>query len=93
MHPEQIILEPLVTEKAVGGKAFSRYVFKVHLWATKLDISRAVEKLFKVKVRSVNTCKVKPKTKRTGMFEGRTQNWKKAYIALSAGQKIEELEA
>ena len=92
MYPEQIIIEPLVTEKAVGVKALSRYVFKVHLNATKIDVGQAVEKLFKVKVVAVNTCKVRPKRRIMGGSIGRTSRWKKAYVSLAAGQKIEELE-
>lgn len=92
MRPEQIIFEPLITEKAVGARALSRYVFKIHPRATKIDVSQAVERLFKVKVQAVNTSKVKPKRRRRGKVEGRTSGWKKAYVSLVAGQKIEELE-
>ena len=93
MHPEQIIIEQVVTEKAVGERALSRYVFKVHLDATKISIGQAVEKLFKVKVVSVNTSKVRPKRRIVGRSMGRTSHWKKAYVTLEQGQKIEELEA
>ncbi|MDI6731301.1 MAG: 50S ribosomal protein L23 [Candidatus Margulisbacteria bacterium] len=92
MQPEQIIIEPVVTEKAVGSRAASRYVFRVHAAATKIDIAGAVRALFKVKVESVNTSKVRAKKRVRGTTVGRTSNWKKAYVTLSAGQKIEELE-
>jgi large subunit ribosomal protein L23 len=92
MHPEQIIIEQLLTEKAVGAKALSCYVFKVHLQATKIAIAQAVEKLFKVKVIAVNTGNVRSKRRILGRSIGRTPSWKKAYVTLKAGQKIEELE-
>jgi len=93
MHPEQIILAPVVTEKAVGARAFSCYCFKVHSQATKIEITQAIEKIFKVRVKAVNTLKVRSKKRVTGRSIGRTSQWKKAYVTLAAGQKIEELEA
>lgn len=92
MHPEQIILAPVVTEKAIGVRATSQYVFKVHSDANKKEIEGAIKKLFKVKVVSVNTCKVRAKTRVRGSIIGHTSKWKKAYVTLAAGQKIEELE-
>jgi large subunit ribosomal protein L23 len=93
MHPEQIILAPVVTEKAVGARAFSCYCFKVHSQATKIEITQAIAKIFKVRVKAVNTLKVRSKKRVTGRSIGRTSQWKKAYVTLAAGQKIEELEA
>ena len=93
MHYGQTIIEPVISEKAVLAKALSRYVFKVHPAATKVAISQAVEKLFKVNVVSVNTVKVRAKRKSMGRSVGRTANWKKAYVTLKPGEKIEELEA
>jgi large subunit ribosomal protein L23 len=92
MQPEQIIIEPVITEKAVGERALSRYVFKVHPEATKIGIAQAVGKLFKVKVLAVNTSRVRPKRRIMGRSVGRTAHWKKAYVTLQKGQKIEELE-
>lgn len=92
MRPEQIIVEPLITEKAIGGRTASRYAFKVNLAAGKLAIADAIEQLFKVKVVKVNTLKVRPKVRIMGRSIGRTTHWKKAYVTLAAGQKIEELE-
>ncbi|MFA5839112.1 MAG: 50S ribosomal protein L23 [Candidatus Margulisiibacteriota bacterium] len=92
MHPEQIILAPVVTEKAIGARSASQYVFKVHLDANKKEIEGAIKKLFKVNVVSVNTCKVRAKTRVRGPIIGHTSKWKKAYVTLAAGQKIEELE-
>lgn len=92
MRAEQIIIEPIITEKAVGERALSRYVFKVNPLANKTSIAQAVEQLFKVKVSAVNTCKVRPKQRIMGRSIGRTSQWKKAYVTLEQGQKIEELE-
>lgn len=92
MDSHQIILDPVFTEKAMGSRAQSQYVFKVHPQATKIDIRRAVEKLFKVKVRDVNTVYIRPKKRWYKGKVGRTNSGKKAYIKLVEGQKIEELE-
>ena len=92
MKPEQIILAPVLTEKALGGRAASRYVFKVHLDATKVSIASAIAKMFKVKVLAVNTSFVRGKPRVMGRSIGQTSRWKKAYVTLAAGQKIEELE-
>lgn len=93
MKLEQVIIEPIITEKAVGERVRSCYVFKVHLGATKTLIKQAVEKIFKVKVKSVNVCYMPGKRRAMGRSIGRTSHWKKAYVALEKGQKIAELEA
>lgn len=88
------IISPLVTEKSAMGRAGGRYVFKVRKDATKIDVKNAVGKVFKVKVADVNTVIVKGK--RRGAIRGRigtTKDWKKAYVTLAPGQKIESLEA
>jgi len=93
MEAEQILIEPLITEKSVNQRAAARYVFKVNLKSTKIAVKQAVEKIFKVKVTDVNTCHVRAKLRVTGRGIGRTTSWKKAYVTLAAGQKIAELEA
>jgi large subunit ribosomal protein L23 len=93
MDFSQIIIEPLVTEKSLDQRKVSCYVFKINLRATKVAVRKAVEQAFKVKVASVNTCFVRPKMRTTGRSIGRTSRWKKAYVTLAAGQKIQELEA
>lgn len=93
MEFEQIIIAPLLTEKSVAERARSRYVFRVNLKATKIAIKQAVEKCFKVKVADVNTCYVRSKRRVMGKSIGRTSSWKKAYVTLAGGQKIQELEA
>ena len=92
MRPEQIIIEPIITEKAVGKRAAGCYVFRVHPEAEKISIRRAVEQLFKVKVTSVNTALIRSKRRIMGRSIGRTTWGKKAYVTLAAGQKIEELQ-
>jgi len=94
MDPHSIILTPIITEKTTDERVRSRYVFRVLSQATKIDIKRAVEKIFGVKVLDVNTTKVKAKTRGAirGM-PGRTRSWKKAYVTLEPGRKIESLEA
>lgn len=93
MDFQQIVIAPLVTEKSVGERAASRYVFRVNLKATKVAIRQAVEKAFKVKVADVNTTFMRPKQRVAGRSVGRTTRWKKAYVTLAKGQKIQELEA
>lgn len=92
-NPEAIILGPVISEKAYGGLEKGKYTFRVHKDATKIQIRNAVEKLFNVKVVSVNVINVKPKVKRLGKFTGTTASWKKAIVTLRSGDKIEFFEA
>ncbi len=89
---EQIVLRPIVTEKSTLSSTDSKYVFAVLKSATKVDVKKAVERLFKVSVIDVNTVNVRGKTRRAGKSIGVTSSWKKAYVKLKAGQKIELLE-
>ena len=82
MVAEDIILAPVVTEKSSDGIAEGKYTFKVNKKATKIDIKRAVEKLFNVKVINVNTVTVKGKEKRVGRNVGKTSDWKKAIVTI-----------
>ena len=82
MVAEDIILAPVVTEKSSDGIAKGKYTFKVNKKATKVDIARAVEKLFEVKVLNVNTITVKGKEKRVGAHKGMTSDWKKAIVTI-----------
>ncbi len=91
---ESVLLGSIITEKATDEKQRNRYVLKVLPGSTKIDIKNAVEKLFKVEVVDVNTINVRGKV--LGAIRGkmgRTKNWKKAYVTLKPGQKIESLEA
>ena len=82
-----IIIKPLITEKATDALAEKRYVFKVQKTATKPEIARAVEEMFDVKVASVNTINMKKKPKRLGVHFGSTSEWKKAIVTLKADSK------
>ena len=82
MVAEDIIIAPVVTEKSSSEIAVGKYTFKVNKKATKIDIKRAVEKLFEVKVLNVNTITVKGKEKRVGRNVGKTSDWKKAIVTI-----------
>ncbi|MEZ2746828.1 50S ribosomal protein L23 [Halopseudomonas bauzanensis] len=86
----KVLLGPHVSEKAtVLAETHSQIVFKVDTTATKLEIKKAVEQLFNVKVDSVSTLNVKGKTKRTVRGLGKRNDWKKAYVSLQPGQDID----
>lgn len=87
MMPEDIIIAPVVTEKSNDEIQFGKYTFKVNKKATKVDIARAVEKLFGVKVLKVNTITVKGKEKRVGRSVGKTSDWKKAIVSIDTNPK------
>lgn len=83
------ILGPVITEKATQNSEFNQVTFKVRLEATKPEIKKAVEQLFKVKVNRVNTLRVKGKTKRFRGVPGRRPDWKKAIVTLAEGDSID----
>ncbi|HBQ20824.1 MAG TPA: 50S ribosomal protein L23 [Holosporales bacterium] len=86
----QIIQKPLITEKGTGLTAnLNTYVFRVEKSANRHDIKYAIEKLFKVKVEKVRTMIVRGKTKTVRRSVSRESNWKKAYVTLAQGNKIE----
>ncbi|MDH4227782.1 MAG: 50S ribosomal protein L23 [Deltaproteobacteria bacterium] len=88
-----IIKSPIITEKSTAMHATTGAVaFWVDVRASKTEIKAAVEKIFNVKVESVNTNKVPGKVKRLGKYEGKTSTRKKAYIKLKEGGKIEFFE-
>lgn len=88
-----IIKRPLVTEKStIARDEANKYVFEVDRRANKIEIEKAVEKLFKVKVVKVRTSNVMGKEKRVGRFLGRKSDWKKAVVTLAPGQTIDVLE-
>jgi len=91
--PRTVVLSPIISEKSSMERQFNRYTFKVDPRANKLEIKHAVQKLFKVKVKHVNTVNARGKTRGwiRGVF-GRTPSYKKAYVTLVSGQKIEELD-
>ena len=82
MLPEDIIIEPVITEKSNDALQAGKYTFKVNKKATKIDIARAVEKLFDVRVLDVNTIAVSGKQRRVGRSIGKTSDWKKAIVSI-----------
>ena len=89
----EIIERPIVSEKSMKAAGAGKYAFRVNAKANKIEIRRAVEQYYKVKVRSVNTMMVKGKKRRIGRFpEGQTSDWKKAIVTLAPGERIEILE-
>lgn len=87
MRPEDVIVAPVVTEKSNDEIQYGKYTFRVNKKATKVDIARAVEKLFDVKVLKVNTMTVKGKEKRVGRSVGKTSDWKKAIVSIDTDPK------
>ena len=89
MKPTDVIRRPLVTEKTTIAREQGSevVVFEVATNATKIDVRRAVEKLFGVKVAGVRTQLAHGKFKRQGRFEGQRPDWKKAWVRLKAGEK------
>lgn len=86
----QVLMGPHASEKAaIVADMNNQYVFKVAVDATKLEVKKAVEQLFDVKVREVNTLKVKGKTKRNRFGLSTRSTWKKAYVKLEQGQDID----
>jgi len=90
LEPHQIILRPLVTEKGYDmAEHQNTYAFEVNKLAGKEDIKQAVEKLFSVKVLSVNTQNRKGKPRRTKMRIGKTRAWKRALVKLDDEHRID----
>ena len=84
-----IIIAPVITEKAAIQAEANIYTFKVAKDANKIEIKKAIEEAFGVKVVKVNTANTKAKDKRVGRYTEKTQTYKKAYITLADGEKIE----
>jgi large subunit ribosomal protein L23 len=89
MNEYDVVVRPIITEKSSLVKEnANQYVFEVQRSANKIQIRKAVEKLFKVKVVSVSVVKLQGKQKRVGRFTGKQPDWKKAYVKLSPKDKI-----
>lgn len=85
-----IIKAPIITEKSASlAQNNNTYTFSVDVNANKTQIKQAIENIFDVKVENVNTVNVKPKTKRVGRYEGKTNRVKKAIVKLKEGSSIE----
>lgn len=90
----RVLIQPLLTEKITSLRETTNTVgFVVHPDANRLQIKRAVETLLKVKVERVNVLNVSGKVKRLGRFSGKRSDWKKAFVTLKAGEKLEMYES
>jgi large subunit ribosomal protein L23 len=92
LHPNQVLLAPVVSEKSYSLITDRKYTFRVHADAHKTQVRQAVEELFDVRVASVNIVKVQSKPKRRGLSKGRRPGWKKAIVQLQEGHEIEIFE-
>jgi large subunit ribosomal protein L23 len=85
-----VLIAPHVTEKtSLAMQNHNQYTFRVRRDATKTDIRKAIELMFDVKVAAVQVVNEPGKARRLGRISGRTQDWKKAYVSLEAGQTID----
>jgi large subunit ribosomal protein L23 len=92
-NPRTVVRRALITEKGTGLRELrNQYVFEVARDANKIDIRRAVETIFSVKVKNVQTMQMRGKVKRQGRWAGRRSDWKKAVVTLQADHKIELFE-
>ncbi len=87
---QDIIIKPVITEASMEKLQEGKYTFKVDKSANKIDIAKAINELFGVKVAEVNTMMVKGKEKRQGRSKGFTSDWKKAIVTLQKGEKTIE---
>ena len=89
-----ILIKPIITEKATANSEVNNcYSFFVNTKANKVEIKKAVEALFEVKVEAVRTANMKGKSKFFGRVAGKRVDWKKAYVSLAEGQDIDFLGA
>ena len=92
MTAYDIIKRPIITEQSMADTEMKRYTFEVAKSANKIEIAKAVEQIFGVKVAKVNTINVSGKAKRMGAGRpGTTRGWKKAYVQLTADSKTIEM--
>lgn len=89
--PRNVILKPLVTEKSTKLMEENKYCFVVAKNANKIEIKNAVEEIFGVRVKAVNTMNIKRKPKRLGVHRGYRPGWKKAIVTLQEGSKPIEI--
>ena len=85
-----VIIKPIITEDSMARLADKKYTFEVAKTASKVEIKKAVEEIFKVEVAKVNTISMKGKDKRVGYHVGKTGEWKKAIVTLTAASKTIE---
>ncbi len=91
VHAEDIVLAPILTEETWAKMEENKYAFRVALGANKIEVKKAIEELFKVKVEKVWTAnmKGKPRRERLNQLHGRTSRWRKAIVRLAAGDRID----
>jgi large subunit ribosomal protein L23 len=92
LHPNEVLIAPVVSEKSYSHIPERKYTFKVHQDAHKTQIRQAVEELFGVQVERVNVSRVQAKPKRRGLTRGTRPGWKKAVVQLREGHTIEIFE-
>ncbi|HNU97207.1 MAG TPA: 50S ribosomal protein L23 [Candidatus Syntrophosphaera thermopropionivorans] len=93
IHPRNIIISPIITEKSEKlARDNNMYTFKVSINANKIEIKKAIEKIFSVKVLDVNTIRMLGKPKSLGKYNGKRPDWKKAVVTLREGDKIADFE-
>ena len=92
LHPAQVLLRPVISEKSYEQITQNKYTFKVHQDAHKTQVRQAVEELFDVTVTAVNIVKMPAKPKRRGVIKGTRPGWKKAIVEVKAGDKIDIFE-
>lgn len=84
---QDVIIKPVITESSMAALQMKKYTFKVATNANKIEIAKAVETLFGVKVKAVNTMSVKGRAKRMGIHQGYKPDWKKAIVTLTEESK------
>lgn len=90
MIPQQIIIRPILTEKSADREAaHNQYTFEVHRQANKIEIRKAIEMVFGVRVDRVRTMVVRGNIRRVGRSFGKTKQWKKAVVSLHPGDSID----
>ena len=87
MVAQDIIIRPIITEKTMSGTPMKKYTFEVAKDSNKIEIAKAVEKLFEVEVSRVRTLNVRGRLKKQGKSQGYTPSWKKAYVTLKENSK------
>ena len=93
MSPTEVVQGPVITEKGtLVNEQGNQVVFRVHPHANKVEIRKAIETLFKVRVEKVRTSRQLGKLRRVGRHVGRRPDWKKAYVTLAEGQQVDLLE-
>ena len=92
MDARDVLIRPVISEKATDLLQDGKYTFMVPIKANKVQVRQAVEQIFKVKVVSVNTVRMQGKTKRMGKYVGKRSDYKKATVTLAPGNQIEIFE-